>query len=62
MLCSRGVHWVGGRPDNPHDSLAIGVWNADRTLKVGRAPAVVVAGLAANDRLASRRSTVRHVR
>lgn len=26
-------------PDNPHDSLAVGVWNADRTLKVGRAPA-----------------------
>jgi len=49
-------------PDNPHDSLAVGVWNADRTLKVGRAPAVVVAGLAADDRLASRRSTVRHVR
>jgi len=39
-------------PDNPHDPLAIGVWNADRTLQVGHVPAVVVAGLAADDRTA----------
>jgi hypothetical protein len=37
-------------PDNPHDAAAIGVWNAERTLRVGHVPAVIIAGLSPNDR------------
>jgi HIRAN domain len=29
-------------PDNPHDPLAIGVWNAERTPKIGHVPPVIV--------------------
>ena len=39
-------------PDNPHDAAAIGVWNAERTLRVGHVPAVIVAKLPPNDRTA----------
>lgn len=39
-------------PDNPHDSDALGVWNADRTLKVGRMPGVIVDDLSPNERSA----------
>ncbi len=38
--------------DNPHDEAAIGVWNAERTLRVGHVPAVIVAKLQPNDRTA----------
>jgi HIRAN domain len=39
-------------PENPHDAAAIGVWNAERTLKVGHVPAVIVAKLPTNERTA----------
>jgi len=39
-------------PDNPHDAAAIGVWNAERTLRVGHVPAVIVADLPPNERIA----------
>ena len=39
-------------PDNPHDSDALGVWNADRTLKVGHVPGVIVDDLSPNERTA----------
>lgn len=39
-------------PDNPHDAAAIGVWNAERTLRVGHVPAVIVADLTPNERTA----------
>jgi hypothetical protein len=39
-------------PDNPHDEAAIGVWNAERTLRVGHVPAVIVADLPPNERTA----------
>ena len=44
-------------PDNPHDPDAVGVWNADRTLKVGHIPAVILEDLRsqrANRRLPQR--------
>jgi hypothetical protein len=39
-------------PDNPHDAAAVGVWNAERTLRVGHVPAVIVAELPPNERTA----------
>lgn len=39
-------------PDNPYDAAAIGVWNAERTLRVGHVPAVIVADLTPNERTA----------
>jgi hypothetical protein len=41
---------LAAEPDNPHDAAAIGVWNAEQTLRVGHVPAVIVAKLPPNER------------
>jgi hypothetical protein len=43
---------LAAEPDNPYDPDAVGVWNADRTLKIGHVPAVIVDDLPANERTA----------
>jgi HIRAN domain len=37
-------------PDNPFDPNAMGIWNADETLKVGHVPAIIVRNLTPFDR------------